>query len=402
MIGRFAEQRLRDAVADTPVVLVHGPRQVGKSTLAQKVAREIGATEVTLDDLASLELATRNPEAFLKNHPTPLLIDEVQRAPGLMLAIKAEVDRQRGPGRFLLTGSANVLTLPKVADSLAGRMEVIDLWPLSQAEIHGRDAKFVDLAFDGNPQLGSSFDLADSLQKGGFPEPLSRSALKRREAWYQSYVRTLLERDVRDLAQIDGLTQLPRLLRTLASRTGQTLNLASLSRETGIPATTVDRYVDLLKALFLIIFLPPWSQEAGQAFVKSPRVFMVDSGLLLHLTQGEANLNDPFVLQPILRNLVALELISGASESDYSPVVRHLRTVRQKEVDFVIERRDGSVVGIHVEAEAAVHPNSAEGLRFLKELAPERFTKGIVLYLGDRRVVLDDKIEAWPISALVS
>ncbi len=404
MITRLAEQAVRDAIADTPVVMVHGPRQAGKSTLVQAIGRELNARMVTLDDWNTLDFAQRDPAGFLSAQPGCLIIDEIQRAPGLLLAMKADVDRDRRAGRFLLTGSANVLALPKVADSLAGRMEIVDLYPLSEAEIEGRSPQFIDRLFNGSsPSPTACDDLISRVSRGGFPEPHLRTP-KRRDAWFQSYVRSLLERDVRDLANIEGLTQLPRLLRVLAARSGDTINVAAMSRETGIAATTLTRYLDLLRALFLLVTLPPWTSDRSDQLVKSPKGFVVDTALLLHLLGLDAVglLSDSHLFNNIVRNFTFMELTKHLDFAQTRAELFHLRTIRQREVDFVIEASDGRIAGIQVRAGATVSPADGDGLRYLQELAGDRFARGIVLTTGPQVMVVDPLIEAWPLSSLWS
>ena len=406
MYGRIASHQIAAALSDTPVVLIQGPRQSGKSTLAQTAADEhFGANYITLDDPLALAEARENPASFLKSRRPPVVIDEVQRAPGLFLALKLFVDRDRKPGQFLLTGSANVLLLPKVADSLAGRMEVVELMPLCQAEFDASGTNAVDQLFETDPFpriLRSGCSLVERLGRGGYPEPAMRKDPSRREAWYQSYVRTILERDVRDLANVSGLTQLPRLLTLLAARSGQTLNLSSLSVETGIPHTTLTRYVDLFKALFLLTMIPAWSAETDTRLTKSPKAFLVDTALLCYLAgiRPDSLPSDPIRYAPILKTLVANELHRLSRLSQTKPFLAHLRTVKNKEVDFVLEARDGRIIGIEVRTEQAPMPGHFDGLKFLRELAGERFHHGYVLYDGTETMPFGECMTALPFNAL--
>jgi uncharacterized protein len=389
-------------LSDTPVVLIHGPRQSGKSTLSQSFGDR---RYVTLDDPIPLERAKSDPRAFLETYRWPLTIDEVQRAPELFLPIKSAVDRERKPGKYLLTGSANVLTLPKVADSLAGRMAIVDLLPFSQQEIEGKPSSFIEVAFEGDLPRAGKFEnegLLERIAKGGFPEPSLRSSSARRDAWFASYVRSLLERDVRDLANIDALAQLPRVLRLLAAKAGQTLNVVSLSRDTGIPNTSLHRYLDLLQAVFLLHNVPAWSSRRETRLTKTPKTYLVDTGLLCYLDNlSPATLReDPFRMKPLLENFVAMELRKLSLASGSKPDMYHLRTVRQLEVDFVLEGRGGSVVGVDLKAAVTLHPDDVQGLRFLKELAGAEFKGGILLYLGSEVEPIDPDIVAMPISTL--
>lgn len=385
--------------------MILGPRQAGKSTLAQSFAgRE--RRYVTLDDPVALSQAKRDPGAFLDAHGTPLILDEVQRAPELLLPIKLRVDRDRRPGAYLLTGSANVLVLPKVADSLAGRTELIDLLPMTQAEIEGRDGNFVDRIFEGPLSTRGVWEpgpsLAERILRGGFPEPALRSGSRRRAPWFESYFRTLLERDVKDLANIEGLVQMPRLLQLLADRNGATLNVASLSRDTGIAHTTLTRYLDLLKTIYLLQLVPAWSANVETRLTKSPKAYLVDSGLACHLAHVDARAleADRFVLDTAAESFVANELTRLIGQSERRPWLMHLRTVKQKEVPFVLEGRDQRIVGIEVKAAKSVIPADFDGLRYLADLAESRFHAGIVLYDGPEPVPMAPNLLALPIAAL--
>jgi predicted AAA+ superfamily ATPase len=406
VLTRHAEQALEDALADTPVVLIHGPRQTGKSTLAQAIVQKDPERRyVTLDDPIPHSLAKTNPAGFLKAYPAPIMIDEVQRAPELFLAMKADVDRDRRPGKYLLTGSANVLALPKMADSLAGRMEIVDRLPFSQGELEGGPDGFVDALFAEEPFFAAApgeLDIVERMVRGGFPEPSLRTSPARRANWYTAYVRSMLERDVRDLANIEALAQMPRLFALLAARAGTTLNVASLSTDTDIPYTSLKRYLDLLKTIFLLQLVPAWSSDRARTLTKAPKAYLVDTGLLCHLTTLDAAglRRDPLRLEPALENFVAMELAKQCAFGQVRPWLMHLRTVRHLEVDFVLEARGGSVAGVEVTTAEALRPRDADGLRFLAELAGDRFTRGLVLYQGDDIAPLDEKIMGMPISCL--
>lgn len=404
MIPRHAHGALIEALADTPVVLIHGPRQSGKSTLGQSLQAERRC--VTLDDPIALALAKRDPAGFLAAFPAPVMIDEIQRAAELFLAIKLHVDRDRKPGQFLLTGSANVLNLPKLADSLAGRMEIVNLLPFSQCELDGSDFNFADSVFERDYEPGAgpveTGEIVERIVRGGFPEPSLRSSAARREAWCANYIRTLLERDVKDVANIEGLSQMPLLLRLLAARSGATLNASGLATETGIPYTSLKRYLGLLETIFLLRLVRPWSNERSRVLVKAPKAYLVDTGLLCHLANLDAKLlaEDPFRLKPVLENFVAMELQKQCSSARARPWLMHLRTIRHLTVDFVLETGRGDVVGVQVRSATSVRDTDADGLRFLRELAGERFVRGVVLYGGSAVQTLDAGIVALPLSSL--
>jgi len=406
MFARHAEGRLRTALSDRPVVLLHGARQTGKTTLAHAVAEETGAHYVTLDDLTVLAAARGDAAGFLAGFEQPLVLDEVQRAPELLLAIKAAVDRKRTPGRFLLTGSANVLLVPRVAESLAGRMEIIPLWPFSQGEIEGAVEGFIAAAFgDAPPEFGRTSapaHLTDRVLRGGYPEAVPIESTERRGAWFDAYVTTILQRDVRDLARIEGLTELPRLLALLASRPMALLNYADLSRGTGMPQSTLKRYFALLETVFLVRLLPPWYSNIGKRLVKTPKVMLIDSGLAAHLMGvDEARLaQDRTLLGGLMEGFVAMELVKQSGWSTNPPALYHFRTHEGEEVDLVLERRGGALVGIEVKCAATVSSEDFKGLRVLAELAGRRFRRGIVLYTGAEIVPFGAGLFALPVEAL--
>ncbi len=406
MLARHAAAPLRTALADRPVVLLHGARQTGKTTLVRAVAKEIEAQYVTLDDLTMLAAARGDPAGFLAGFKPPLVLDEVQRAPELLLAIKAAVDRKRTPGRFLLTGSANVLLVPRVAESLAGRMEIVNLWPFSQGEMEGAVEGFIAAAFgDAEPVLprrSSSVPLPDRVLRGGYPEAVPIESAERRRAWFDAYVTTILQRDVRDLARIEGLTELPRLLALLASRPMAQLNYAELSRGTGLPQSTLKRYFALLETMFLVQLLPPWHTNIGKRLVKTPKVLLTDTGLAAHLMGIDDTrlVHDRSFLGGLLESFVAMELVKQAGRCVDPPALYHFRTHEGDEVDLVLERRGGAVVGVEVKSAATVSTADFKGLRTLAEAAGRRFRRGIVLYTGAEIVPFGSRLVALPVEAL--
>lgn len=398
----MAEQKVAEALSDTPVVIIVGPRQCGKSTLAMKFSE--GREYVTLDDPVYLAHATENPADFLHAHPAPLIIDEIQRAPGLFLPLKLMVDKSRVPGSYILTGSANVLLLPKVADSLAGRMEILDLQPLSQGELEGIRSNWIDDVFEGthaSRNVQDSMRIEDRIVRGGYPEPAQRQP-KRRDPWFQSYVRTLLDRDVRDLANIDGLTQLPKLLRLLAARAGTPLNLSGLARETNLPHTTITRYVDLLKALYLIQTVPAWSADAEVKLARTPKAYLVDTGLACHLNQVDEKLlaRAGDLRSSMLETFLANELIRLIGCAETQCDLFHMRTVKNREIPFLIEARDGRIVAIDFQDQAVPSPQSTERLDYVREVVGDKWHRGIWLHTGTEAKPLASDLIAMPISYL--
>lgn len=403
VLSRHLAPLLRDSLADTPVTLLIGARQTGKSTLAHAlVAEGLVASYLSLDDGATLAAAADDPDGFVSGLEGSVAIDEVQRARTLLLAIKASVDRDRRPGRFFLTGSANVLLLPRVSESLAGRMETHVLWPFSQGEIEGRHEGFIEDVFArSSPSGGSAGALGERVARGGFPDAVARSG-RRRDAWLGSYVDAVVQREVRDLANLDRLSSLPRLLTLLAARTAGLLNTAEISRAAAIPQTTLQRYLTLLEHVFLIVRIPAWHANLGKRLVRSPKVHLVDSGLACHALGVSAQRleRDPQILGPLLESFVGMELVKQASWSQRSPRVHHFRTSAGREVDFVLEDRSGSVAGVEVKAGATVGPGDFAGLRLLEEGLGERFTRGVVLYRGTTVVPFGKRLAAWPLDSL--
>lgn len=405
MLSRNIEPGIRAALADTPVVLLNGARQTGKSTLVTALAIELGARYVTLDDATALSAASSDPLGFLKGLGPVAAIDEVQKAPALFPAIKALVDADRRPGRFLLTGSANVLVLPKVSESLAGRMEIISLAPLSQGELAGGRERFIDSVFA--PDLpayspGDAQNLISLVAAGGYPEAVGRAAGKRRDAWFASYISAILQRDVRDLAHIDGLTEMPRLLALLAARVGGLLNMSELSRSSGIAHTTLKRYLSLLEATFLFQPLPAWSANLGKRLIKSPKIHLVDTGLAAFLAghTPQRLASDTGHLGHLLESFVVGELRKQATWADMRVGLYHYRTTAGQEVDIVLEDPAGSLAGIEVKSAATVHSKDFSGLRALAEDSGKQFLRGIVLYGGDQVVSFGERLVAAPIPAL--
>jgi predicted AAA+ superfamily ATPase len=404
MVRRQQERRLGEALEDTPVVMIVGPRQCGKSTLAQAVGE--GRELVTLDDPRTLSTAKLNPVEFLRSFPGPVTIDEVQRATEIFLPLKAEVDRRRTPGKYLLTGSANVLQMPKIGDSLAGRMEVLSLLPFSQGEIEGAGDGFVDQLFAEEFKAQPAERLSDLFSRiavGGYPEPSLRKSAERRAAWFDSYIRTILDRDIRDIANIEALAQIPRLLTLLALRAGTVLNANSLSADLQIPYSSLKRYLELLETLYLVHRTPAWSNNfRGRAVTKSPKLYLVDTGLLCNLANLDSRTlaSSPDRHAPILDNFVAMELRKQCEFGKLRPWLMHFRTVRNLEVDFVLETRDQRIAGVEVRSSSALLDSDADGLRYLQEIAGDLFVRGVILYHGEEIVRYSPQIIGLPIQCL--
>jgi predicted AAA+ superfamily ATPase len=336
-----------------------------------------------------------------------IVIDEVQKASALFPAIKRAVDRDRSPGRFLLTGSANVLMLPKISESLAGRMEIVTLHPLSRGEMAGRKERFIEAAFTSD-QMQLSFrrseenDLSEILSKGGFPEASARKSFARRRAWFSAYVTAILQRDVRDLANIEGLTDMPRLLSVLASRSGGLMNMSELSRTLGIPHTTLKRYLSLMEATFLLMPLRAWSANIGKRLIKAPKIFLTDSGLAAHLSGFNPGAKEPdsIFTGALLECFVLSELRKQATWSSFFVRLYHYRTTTGREVDFVLEDDAGRLVAVEVKAAHRVGRKDFSGIVSFAETVPDRFVRGMVLYAGSEAVSFGPNLSAVPLNAL--
>ncbi|MGH2772150.1 MAG: ATP-binding protein [Actinomycetota bacterium] len=405
-LPRHAETAVREALADTRVVVITGPRQAGKSTLARLVlAGDSQAKQLTLDDQLTLNAARSDPVGFVR-HPGTMLVDEVQRAPELFLAIKAAVDRQNRPGQFLLTGSAQALSVPNLADALVGRMELVTLWPLSQGELNARKERFIHQLAEGNFSSNSSAltrsDYLDLAVAGGYPEAVLRPSRRARSRWFDSYLATMVGREVKNLVEIERLSELPRILRLLAARAATILNLQDLSNDAQIPSTTLRRYLALLETTFMIQRIPGWATSRTTRVLKAPKLVMVDSGLAAHLTDvGPGSFDRPGANPgPVLENFVLMELRKQLGWSDVRADLRHFRTKEGVEVDAVVEFADGRVAGVEVKSGATVRADDFKGLRLLATKAGPMFTCGVVLHSGSDAASFGEKLWALPISHL--
>ena len=403
---RFAEARLAEALADTPVVLIHGPRQCGKTTLARVLGEARGYAYFSFDDDVALAAARADPVGFAGDLPERTILDEVQRVPALFTAIKTTVDRLRTPGRFILTGSANVLLVPKLADSLAGRMEILRLHPLAQCELAGRAPRFLDTLFTGGfktrkyERLGTA--LAERIAAGGYPAALARTTPRRRTAWYRDYVETLVQRDVRDLARISALDALPRLLALAAAQTARLLNVTDLAGPFQVSRPTIRDYVTLLERVFLLEALPPWHSNRLSRLIKTPKLHVGDTGVACALLGLDvaALARDRAMLGHLLETFVFQELRRQSSWHEDSITCHHFRDKDGVEVDIVLERGAHELAGVEVKAAATVTAADFRGLRKLREAAGGRFAGGVVLYDGESSASFGDGLYAVPIRAL--
>lgn len=407
MLKRALEGPLRAALSDTPVVMLVGARQTGKSTLAETLVEQRGATYSTFDAPRLLAAARADPVQFVEDLGDTAVIDEVQRVPEIFLPIKASVDRDRRPGRFLLTGSANPLFVPEVAEALAGRMEILTLWPFSQAELAEADGvPLTELLFSSQRPRGllpvEREDLADRIVRGGFPEAVERGDEKRRDQWFSSYITTILERDVRALVDISRLEEMPALLTALALRSRGPTNKSALSQDLGIPVSSIDRYLVLLERIYLVRRLRGWHNRLGPRLVKSPKLLLCDSGLLCNLLRWDRKhlLSDPTSFGLALEGFVGMELAKAADLDPHDPRLMHYRTSKGVEIDFVLEAADRRVVAIEVKASGTVDASDFRRFDRLRETLGSRFVRGIVFYPGDRVLSFGPDVDAWPVSLL--
>jgi predicted AAA+ superfamily ATPase len=388
--------------------MVMGARQVGKSTLTRSIAeREHPADILTLDDRTTRLAANDDPTAFVGGLRRPALIDEVQRAPDLLLAIKESVDRDPRPGRFLLTGSANILTAPKIAEALTGRMEIVQLWPLAQVELAEAKTNLVDALFAGDPPwiddaaVGRDV-FAERVARGGYPEARGRDG-RRRSRWFESYLRTTFDRDLRDISDARRLDEMPRLMRLLATQAANLFSARNVAGRLALDHKTVASYAELLETVFLIRRVPAWRPGLGSREVQTPKVYVVDTGLLAYLfgADDERVAADDQIRGKALENFVAMELFKQTGWAETETRQYHYRDGRD-EIDIVLESVSGQLVAAEVKAAATVDPADYRVLSKLRDSRDSSFVAGAVLYAGPRTTPLSDRIWAIPLSALWS
>lgn len=407
MFKRYLVSRVEEALTDTPVIFINGARQCGKSTLAkQLISKSYPAKYFSLDDIEILNAARSDPSGFIAGLGSPVILDEVQHLPELFPAIKAAVDHERTPGRFLLTGSTNISLIPELSKSLVGRIEIFNLWTLSQGEIDNYQETFLQNIFTDKflhtLNNKNANDLTTRIVRGGYPEVIRRTAETRKNAWFQAYINTILQRDIQELSRIEGLSDLPRLLKLIAARVATLLNFAELSRTMQFPQTTLKRYMTLLEGVFLISLLPAWSNNLGKRLVKSPKIMLNDTGLLTFLLgYNTEKLNNDFqALGPILENFVLNELRKQNSWSKTPVQFFHFRTQAGEEVDILIENAAGKIVGIEIKNKKTLTENDFKGLRSLAESLKEHFHRGILLYNGENTIPFGKNMHAIPISLI--
>jgi predicted AAA+ superfamily ATPase len=412
ILPRSALGLVVESLADFRVTVLNGARQAGKTTLVRQVHATRGGSLVTLDDEDVRRAAIDDPAGFVTAFPSPLIIDEVQRGGDpLVLAVKAAVDRDPIPGRFLLTGSTRFLTVPSLSESLAGRARIIDLWPFSQGELIGVRERFLDRLL-GEPEVlragtppADRSDVLDRLCRGGFPEVQRMSTARSRRAWFDGYVQTVTSRDVAAVAKVRQLDELPRLLRLVAAGTSQELNAASLSRRLGLDEATVRSYLRLLETVFLVYRLPAWSRNLSAKIGRRPKLFLTDTGLAAQLLGVDpAGLAVPTAPArgPLFETFVLGEVARQQTWTETPVRLYHLRDRDGPEVDLVVEAADGRVVGIESKAAQSVRTEDFRGLAWLRDRLGPAFVHGVVLHAGPRALPFGDRLSALPVTALWS
>ena len=406
LIPRLILPRMLEALSDSPVVLLHGPRQCGKTTLARHMGALQGYDYLSFDDDVQRRAAQADPVGFVAELPDRVILDEVQRVPELFTTIKAAVDARRLPGRFILTGSANVLLVPKLADSLAGRMELLRLHPLAQVELSGGGPGFLSALFQGQFRTGPAGArmgrlLAARIAAGGFPAALNRPSARRQAAWYRDYTETLVQRDLRDLARISALDAIPRLLTLAAGQTSHLMNISELAAPFSVSRPTIRDYMTLLSRIFLLEELAPWHNNRLSRLIKTPKLHLGDTGLACALlgVDAEALWLDRALFGQMLETFVYQELRRQASWSDAPVAFFHFRDKDQVEVDLVLESGP-KLVGVEVKAASTVTGDDFRGLRKLRDSDPARFVSGVVLYDGAAIVPFGERLHAVPITRL--
>ncbi|MEN8236875.1 MAG: ATP-binding protein [Pseudomonadota bacterium] len=408
--SRNVTEKVLVALSDTPVILVNGARQTGKSTLVEAIAAtRHPAHYVSFDNYNVLLAAKESPLAFVDQaHGEALAIDEVQLFPEVFRAVKIAVDQNRQSGQFILTGSTNVLLLSKASEFLADRMEIMTLWPLSQGELGGVKEGFIDQVFsEGNLNFDEVSHL--SLEKlysvlltGGYPEVNTRPTLSRQKDWFRSYLTSIMQRDIKELAQIEKAVQFPSIMSLIGTRAGSLLNMSEISRTSGLANTTLKRYLALLEALYLLVRVPAWSRNASKSLVRSPKAYITDTGLYCFLNNlDEQRLEkERGLLGALVENFIAMELMKQQGWSEIRTSLYHYRTRAGQEVDFVLQADNGMLVGIEVKSKAALAHADFKGLRHMQESYGDQFHRGIVLYMGDQTLPFGPNLHAVPMSAL--
>ncbi|MBL8693244.1 MAG: ATP-binding protein [Planctomycetes bacterium] len=405
-IPRAIAARLAEALADTPAVLIHGPRQCGKTTLAREYCEPRGYPYISFDDEDRRRAALGDPVGWVAALPKKCILDEVQRVPEIFPSLKAIIDRDRAFGRFVLTGSANIFAVPRLSESLAGRMEVLRLHPLAQCEMERAKSRFLDRAFRANFPSGVSERLGENLAErivaGGFPAAVLRGAPTRRAHWYREYVHTQIQRDVRDFTKLRSLGSLPKLLEAVALKTANITNIEELAAPFELTRQTIHEYLGVLEQIFLVERIPAWHRNRLSRLVKRPKLHICDTGVgcaLLRLDAARLQ-RDSNQYGSMLETFVVQELRRQAGWRDSPIEFSHFRDRDDFEVDLVLEESRASLVGVEIKAAASIVDRDFRGLRKLRSLAGSSWICGVVLYDGGATVRMDTDLFAVPIRQL--
>lgn len=407
LVHRKLSKNIIFSLKNNPIVFVNGPRQSGKSTLVQKLAEyEFPANYISFDSITQMSAAKNAPYDFLTARKNPLIIDEVQMVPDIFRPLKQLVDdirrknKKQSNGQFLLTGSANIMALPELSKALVGRMSIKTLYPFSVSEVFDRKEDFFKKLFKKNFQNIEIMksNLNECINLATFPD-ISGKTEREYSEWFDAYLTTLLQRDVKMFSQVSKITILPNLLRVLAGRVGSLINIASISRDAGLNAVTGKEYQSILQAMFLTFTIPPWYRNIRKRLVKSSKGYLMDTLLLCYLQGWKLNdlkKNKPEIYGHVVENFVAVELIKLISFSDISAQLFHFRTSDNKEVDFILERSDGKSVAIEVKSSDLIKGSDFEGIKVFQKLTQKDFTCGIILYNGQRIVPFGKNLFAIP------
>ena len=409
MFKRNIKSRVEAALKRSPVVLLTGARQSGKTVLVESIAQEKNYNYFTMDDIPTYLSAKNDPVGFIANIEKPVVIDEVQRVPELFLAIKRDVDKNRVAGNYLLTGSTNPILIPQVADALTGRIETISLLPLSQGELLGIKEQFIDTIFSGKnpsniPSIKESLSRDELYKKiliGGFPVMQNLNE-KDRKVWINEYIKNIVQKDAQDIAQISEPADLYTLVYSMANRASGLLNIADISRTISVPQATLQRYSSLLEALYMIYLQRSWHMDSEKQFIKAKKAYLVDSGFLSNLLKlnMERAIEYSSLMGNVIENFVVMELLKQLGWSETEAELYHFRTTGNIEVDVVIQDEYKNIVGIEIKGSSTVSYNDFKGLEYLQNLTQDKFIKGIVLYLGDKVIPFGKNLIACPISIL--
>ncbi|MDR1165317.1 MAG: ATP-binding protein [Deltaproteobacteria bacterium] len=407
MYKRNITHKIELALSDTPIVFIRGPRRCGKTTLAKTFCQDGTRSYYSLDTFLARSEAMDDPFAIINSFKTPMVIDEIQKAPDLIQAIKVDVDNDERPGQWLLTGSINPMLLPRVADLTLGRAETLDLRPLSQSELLGQKADFPTRlfgdTFTATAEPWSRERLFEALCAGGFPAAIVRSP-SRRGAWIDSYLTQTVERDLRDVFNVQDLRGLGALLKLLGARTSTILNVAEICRGAALNANTLSRYMALLEMAFLVWTLPPWSDNLGKGLARAPKIHLTDSAFACHLNRTNVKnlLKDLTLAGRLLESFVASEIQRQASWSETKVWLSHFRSHKGDEVDLVLTNEENQVAGVEVKLSFNIGQRDFKGLSHLRDALGDRFARGVIFYGGHDLLCVGDRLYATPIGELFS